>query len=48
MPRVRENVLFQMTPDAEVSQSLRKEDVRDEVSVDDVKSLVRPHGTTLI
>ncbi|KAF4956420.1 hypothetical protein F66182_18354, partial [Fusarium sp. NRRL 66182] len=37
-----------MTPDAEVSQSLRKDDIWDEVSVDDVESLVRPHGATLV
>ncbi|QGA12886.1 hypothetical protein EYB26_000531 [Talaromyces marneffei] len=48
MRRVHENVFFQMAPDAEVSQSLRKDDTWDEVSVDDVESLVRPHGATLI
>lgn len=48
MRRVHEKVIFQMTPDAEVSQSLRKDDVWNEVSVDDVESLVRPHGATLV
>lgn len=48
MRKVHENVFFQLTPDAEVSQSFRKDDAWDEVSVDDVESLVRPHGATLI
>ncbi|KAF3404855.1 Transcriptional activator protein DAL81 [Talaromyces pinophilus] len=48
MRKVHENVFFQFTPDAEVSQSFRKDDSWDEVSVDDVESLVRPHGATLI
>ncbi|EED19592.1 conserved hypothetical protein [Talaromyces stipitatus ATCC 10500] len=43
MRRVHKDVFFQMIPDAEVSQGLRTEDTWDEVDVEDVESLVRPH-----
>jgi hypothetical protein len=46
--KVHDNVFFQMTPDVEVSQNLRKEDSWDEVYVEDVESLVHPHGPMLI
>lgn len=48
MRKVHDNVFFQMTPDIEVSQNLRKGDNWDEVYVEDVESLVHPHGPMLI
>ncbi|KAH7018635.1 fungal-specific transcription factor domain-containing protein [Macrophomina phaseolina] len=42
--RVQDGVLFRMTPD---SASAPPRD-RDQVSVDDVEALVRPHGPTLV
>ncbi|KAL1855520.1 hypothetical protein Plec18170_004240 [Paecilomyces lecythidis] len=46
--KVHENVFFQMTPDAVISQSLGKEEIGDEINVEDVERLVHPHGPTLI
>ncbi|OKL62681.1 hypothetical protein UA08_01346 [Talaromyces atroroseus] len=48
MRNVGDNAFFQMTPDAEVSLSLRREDIWNEVTVEDVEALVHPHGATLI
>ncbi|GME50753.1 hypothetical protein GTA08_BOTSDO08529 [Neofusicoccum parvum] len=42
--RVRDDVLFRMVPD---SLSAPRRD-RDQVSIDDVEALVRPHGPTLV
>lgn len=46
--KVHEDVFFQMTPDAVISQSLDKEEIGDEVNIEDVEALVHPHGPTLI